>query len=193
MAVKIRMKRMGRRKRPFYRLVAIDSRTRRDGKEIERLGWYDPIPHALSCEVKEERIIHWLKEGAQPSDTVQNLFKKTGLALKWHLIQKGKSEKEIEKEMTDWIARKEAKQQAIDEKKAKAPAKAEEPAEDSAQDAETVEATPEETPVEEVSVEPETEEKVEAAPEETTEASEPVAEETPVEEPAEEASDEEGK
>ena len=59
MAVKIRLKRMGRKKRPFYRLVAIDSRKRRDGLEIERLGWYNPVQDNLSCEMKEDRIFSY--------------------------------------------------------------------------------------------------------------------------------------
>ena len=74
MAVKLRLKRMGRKKRPFYRLVAIDSRKRRDGLEIERLGWYNPVQKDLSYDIKEDRVLYWLKEGAQPSDTVSGLF-----------------------------------------------------------------------------------------------------------------------
>ena len=56
MSVKIRLKKIGRKKRPFYRIVAIDSKKRRDGLEIERLGWYNPLPDNLSCELKEDRI-----------------------------------------------------------------------------------------------------------------------------------------
>ena len=55
---------MGRRKRPFYRIVAIDSRTRRDGPEIERLGWFDPLKTDVAIDLKEDRIIHWLEQGA---------------------------------------------------------------------------------------------------------------------------------
>ena len=76
MAVKLRLKRIGRRKRPFYRIVAIDSRTRRDGAEIERLGWYDALRTDVAVELHEERIIHWLKQGAQPSETVNNISRK---------------------------------------------------------------------------------------------------------------------
>ena len=96
MAVRIRLKRMGRKKRPFYRLVAIDSKKRRDGLEIERLGWYDPIPSEFSCNVNEDRVIHWLKQGAQPSDTVLGLFKRSGLSYKWELTKKGVKEDKIE-------------------------------------------------------------------------------------------------
>ena len=72
MAVKIRLKRMGRKNRPFYRIVAIDSRSRRDGVEIERLGWFDPLRTDVAVNLNEDRVIHWLKQGAQPSETVGN-------------------------------------------------------------------------------------------------------------------------
>ena len=61
---------MGRKKKPFYRLVAIDHKKRRDGLEIERLGWYDPIPKEFSCKMNEERIMYWLDQGAQPTTRV---------------------------------------------------------------------------------------------------------------------------
>ena len=89
MAVRIRLKRMGRKKRPFYRLVAIDSRKRRDGLEVERLGWYNPVEKDLSCQMNEERILYWLGQGAQPSDTVSGLFRRSGLSYKWDLIKSG--------------------------------------------------------------------------------------------------------
>ena len=77
--VKLRLKRIGRRKSPFYRLVAIDSRKRRDGREIERLGWYNPIRPGLEADLNEDRIKHWLSEGAIPSATVHNLLTKKGI------------------------------------------------------------------------------------------------------------------
>ena len=97
MAVKLRLKRIGRRKRPFYRIVAIDSRTRRDGSEIERLGWYDPLKIDVAVELHEERIIHWLKQGAQPSETVHGLFRRLGLNYKWHLMKQGLKGLELDK------------------------------------------------------------------------------------------------
>ena len=60
MAVKIRLKRIGRRKRPFYRIVAIDSRTRRDGPEIERLGWFDPLKTDVAVDLKDEQVKMWV-------------------------------------------------------------------------------------------------------------------------------------
>ena len=59
MSVRIRLKRMGRKKRPFYRLVAIDSKKRRDGLEVERLGWYNPVVKDFSCNMDEERVLYW--------------------------------------------------------------------------------------------------------------------------------------
>ena len=77
--VKLRLKRIGRRKSPFYRLVAIDARKRRDGREIERLGWYNPLKPGFQAEVNEERVRYWLGEGAVPSATVHNLLTKKGI------------------------------------------------------------------------------------------------------------------
>ncbi len=84
MAVRLRLKRMGRAHRSFFRLSAMDSRNPRDGRVIEELGWYDP--HAKDTEeqisLKRERIEYWLDVGAQPSDTVCDLLKKNGIAVK---------------------------------------------------------------------------------------------------------------
>jgi small subunit ribosomal protein S16 len=70
------MQRLGRRHRPFYRINAIDQRTRRDGRIIENLGWYNPVAprEELQLELKADRIKHWLSQGAQPSDTVRDLL-----------------------------------------------------------------------------------------------------------------------
>ena len=87
MAVHIRLKRQGRRKRPFYRIVAMDSRTRRNGSEIERLGWYDPIQEGLSIKLDEDRVKYWLGEGAIPTDTIKNLMTKIGFSYKLHLLK----------------------------------------------------------------------------------------------------------
>ena len=103
MAVKIRMKRQGRRNRPFYRIVIIDSRKRRDGKPIEELGWYNPIQQIeKNYEIDNKRIIYWINEGAQPSNTVKNILKKEGILLRIHLIKQGLNEKDIEYEIQKW-------------------------------------------------------------------------------------------
>ena len=82
MAVKIRLKRMGAKKRPFYRLVAADSRSPRDGKFIENLGTYNPLDGKV--EVKEEEVMKWLGNGAIPTDTVRNIFSQEGIMKKFH-------------------------------------------------------------------------------------------------------------
>ena len=74
MAVKIRLKRMGAKKSPFYRIVAADSRMPRDGRFIEQLGTYDPRQNPAVVTIKEDEVLAWLNKGAQPSDTVRNLL-----------------------------------------------------------------------------------------------------------------------
>ena len=102
MATKIRLKRIGRRNRPFYRLIVIDSRKRRDGAAIEEIGWYNPIDKDHSYEIKSDRLFHWLEQGAIASNAAKKLMKRDGLSLRWHLMQQGVDEKEIEKEMKKW-------------------------------------------------------------------------------------------
>lgn len=79
MATIIRLTRKGKHKRPFYRIVVADSRMPRDGRCLEIIGTYDPLSKPVAIQVKQERAVAWLKKGAQVSDTVQQLFKKTGL------------------------------------------------------------------------------------------------------------------
>ena len=102
MATKIRLKRIGRRNRPFYRMVAMDSRNRRDGAAIEELGWYNPIDSNHSYDLKDERILHWLGEGAQPTDAAKKLLRRAGLSHRWHLMQQGMEGSDLEKEMKKW-------------------------------------------------------------------------------------------
>ncbi len=79
--VRIRMQRAGRRNRPFYRISAIDKKTRRDGRVIELLGWYDPLAkdEAKQLNLDETRVKYWLGVGAQPSDTCRDIFAKRKL------------------------------------------------------------------------------------------------------------------
>jgi len=118
---------MGRRKSPFYRIVAIDSRTRRDGHEIERLGWYDPLKTDVAVDLNEDRIIHWLNKGSQPSETVNNILSSVGMQYKMHLIREGKSEEQIASALTEWqLKQEEIRERKESKKKAKkkaAPAK----------------------------------------------------------------------
>ena len=84
MAVVLRLKRIGRRNRPSYRICVMDSRTRRDGRPIEELGFYDPLQAADSdakFSLKEDRARYWLSVGAQPSETVASLLKRSGIDL----------------------------------------------------------------------------------------------------------------
>lgn len=84
MAVKIRLKRMGAKKVPFYRVVVSDARSPRDGRFIEEIGTYNPVTQPAQININEERALHWLQTGAQPSDTVRNLFSRTGILKKFH-------------------------------------------------------------------------------------------------------------
>jgi len=102
LATKIRLKRIGRRNRPFYRMVAMDSRNRRDGAAIEELGWFNPIDSDHSFELKDDRILHWLGEGAQATDAAKKLLRRAGLSHRWHLMQRGVEGSELDKEMKKW-------------------------------------------------------------------------------------------
>ena len=77
--VKIRLRRMGMKKKPFYRLVVTDSRNARDGRFIEEVGYYDPLTEPATLKINEERAKYWLENGAQPTDTVRGLLKKGGV------------------------------------------------------------------------------------------------------------------
>ncbi|NLJ99920.1 MAG: 30S ribosomal protein S16 [Clostridia bacterium] len=79
MATKIRLKRMGSKRRPFYRLVVADSRSPRDGRFIEEIGVYDPLHGLDRTKIDEERARKWLAQGAQPTDTVRSLFVRVGI------------------------------------------------------------------------------------------------------------------
>ena len=95
MATRIRLRRMGKKKQPYYRIVVADSRMPRDGRVVEELGTYSPVTKPGRVTVKEERIYHWLKEGAQPSDTVASLFRRIGLLRKWAVMKAGQDASEI--------------------------------------------------------------------------------------------------
>jgi len=88
-ALKIRLRRMGAKKRPFYRIVAIDSRKARDGKFVDVLGWYNPIEKPAKLKFHEEKIYHHLDQGAIVSDTVASIFKQTGLMAKYSKVKNG--------------------------------------------------------------------------------------------------------
>lgn len=84
MAVKLRLKRMGKKGKPFYRIVAADSRSPRDGRIIESIGTYNPTMNPAEIKIDGEKAMQWLKDGAQPSDTVRNLLSKEGIMKRLH-------------------------------------------------------------------------------------------------------------
>jgi len=85
--VKLRLRRMGAIDKPFYRIVAVDSRLKRDGKYLESVGYYDPKTNPLTLKVDTDKVIKWLKVGAQPTDTVRSLFRKAGVLEVWHKMR----------------------------------------------------------------------------------------------------------
>jgi small subunit ribosomal protein S16 len=82
--VRIRLKRMGAHKAPFYRVVVSDSRSPRDGRFIEEIGTYNPVAQPAVVQINEEKALKWLQTGAQASDTVRSLFSKAGILKKFH-------------------------------------------------------------------------------------------------------------
>lgn len=89
MSTKIRLRRMGKKKQPFYRIVVADSRNARDAKAVEEIGTYNPLKKPGEVLVKEERVMDWLNRGAVPSDTVASLFRRIGVLNKWTLARAG--------------------------------------------------------------------------------------------------------
>lgn len=127
MAVKIRLQRHGRKGRPFYKIVAADSRAKRDGKFIEALGTYDPTTVPATINLSVDRSVYWLQNGAQPTDTARAILQFKGVLYKKHLLRgvdKGAfSLEEAETKFEEWIASKtkiveEAQESAQAKKKA---------------------------------------------------------------------------
>ena len=103
MAVRIRLQRHGRKKRPFYRLVAADARAQRDGVFLERLGHYDPLTDPADIVIDEEKALKWLRRGAQPTDTAKRLLSKHGILMKFEYERLGKPmpESPVDEEVTE--------------------------------------------------------------------------------------------
>ncbi len=89
--VKLRLNRMGAKRQPFYRIVAADSRSPRDGRFIEVVGNYDPTKNPALINVDEEKVMNWIRNGAQPTDTVRSLLSKQGIMKKIHEERKNKN------------------------------------------------------------------------------------------------------
>ncbi len=116
MAVKIRLARRGRKKRPFYHIVVADARAPRDGKFIEQIGSYNPMTKPATIELDRDRAFEWLNMGAQPTETVRSILRFKGVLYKKHLmrgVKKGAlTEEQAEKMLQEWIEAKEAKVEA---------------------------------------------------------------------------------
>ena len=100
MAVKLRLKRMGSKQKPFYRIIVADSRSPRDGRFIATVGTYNPLLADNKYSVKEEEIITWLNNGAQPTDTVKSILTQTGVWAKYKSTKTVKAEKSTKKAAT---------------------------------------------------------------------------------------------
>ena len=113
MPVKIRLQRHGKKGKPFYWLVAADSRAKRDGRYLEKLGTYNPNSNPARVEINTDNAVSWLEKGAQPTDTARTLLSYKGVMLKYHLnggVRKGAlTQEEADKKLTTWLEEKNAK------------------------------------------------------------------------------------
>jgi small subunit ribosomal protein S16 len=101
-AVRIRLRRIGKKNMPMYQIVAADSRAARNGKFLEVIGRYEPQQEPMLISTKEERVFHWLNNGALPTDTVRSLLQRSGLWIKWTLTKQGAEPSKIAAEMEKW-------------------------------------------------------------------------------------------
>jgi small subunit ribosomal protein S16 len=108
---------MGKKKQPIYRIIAADSRSPRDGRFIEEVGFYDPNKEPMVIKLEETKVVKWIKNGAQPTETVNSLFKRYGLSYKLNLIKRGFDETRINEEMEKFSASKEEKLKREKERK----------------------------------------------------------------------------
>lgn len=109
MPVKLRLRRQGRKKAAHFSIVAADARAPRDGRYIQKIGFYNPIPVPARVYLDHDAAIKWLSNGAQPTHTVRALLRHGGITLKYALIKQGKSEEEIEKIFSKWRSEKDSK------------------------------------------------------------------------------------
>lgn len=117
MAVKLRLRRMGKKKQPIYKVVAADSRSPRDGKFLESVGSYNPLTNPHTVELLEDRIFYWLNVGAQPTDTVRSLLRQKGILMKRELERRGLGEDKIKEELDNWVKLREAKNSVVKKRK----------------------------------------------------------------------------
>lgn len=116
MAVRLRLRRIGKKKMPAYQIVAADSRVARDGKFLEVVGRYEPLQKDAGIKTRDERVVHWLRKGALPTDTVRSLLRRTGLWMRWSLTKQGKDEAFVTAAMEKWQA---AQPEKLDREKAR--------------------------------------------------------------------------
>lgn len=123
MSVKLRLRRQGRKRHPYFHIVAADARSPRDGKFIESVGTYDATRIPAEIRIDHELALKWLRNGAQPTDTVNAILKYTGVNFKHHLLKKGLTAEEVEAAYQKWKAESEArinaKKSGIQDKKSK--------------------------------------------------------------------------
>jgi len=98
--VRIRLTRLGKKKQPFYRIVVVESRKKRDGAYIESLGYYNPLKDPPEVKVDVDRAVDWMMKGAQPSETVRKLLSKAGAMKKLHELKYGSSSEKVKEEST---------------------------------------------------------------------------------------------
>ncbi len=137
MAVKLRLRRMGKKKQPIYKMVAADSRSPRDGKFLEAVGFYNPLTNPHTLDLKEDRIMYWLSVGAQPTNTAKSLLRQKGITLKKELLSKGLDEEKVKSELENWQKMKEAGSMKKADRKLSKKAKAKQEAQASADTTET--------------------------------------------------------
>jgi len=101
-AVRLRLRRIGKKKMPMYHIVAADSRAARSGKFLEVLGRYEPLQDPMLISADEAKLFRWLRNGALPTDTVRSLLQRSGLWAKWGMMKKGMDETAIAREMEKW-------------------------------------------------------------------------------------------
>ncbi len=111
MAVKLRLRRMGKKKQPIYKIVVADARSPRDGKFLEAVGIYNSLTNPHTIDVKEDRVNYWLNSGAQPTDTVKSLLSQKGIILKRDIARRKLSEEKAQLEIENWQKLKEASAQ----------------------------------------------------------------------------------
>jgi small subunit ribosomal protein S16 len=169
LSVRLRLRRMGRKKRPYYRIVAADQRSPRDGRFIEIVGNYDPLQKPYQLDIKEDRVHYWLDNGAQPSTTVKRLFRRQGIWFRRELLKKGIDQEKIDEEIKKWellqiVRQKSQEVNKIKKAKGKAEKKQTEKEESSATAAP---AKPEESQVEETVASTDEQDKIIPTPQES--------------------------